>query len=88
MRTYLSDKCHFKKEISIRKVVNINKIPHSTFQDRIQKNNIEGLKQERKSAFSSIVENYVVKHIKYLAKLFYGIIPLQLRSAYLGETIK
>lgn len=84
----MSDKCHFTKEISIRKAVIVYKIPYSTLQDRIQKSNIEGLKQGRKSVFSLIIENDITKHIKYLAKLFYGITPLQLRNAELGEKNK
>lgn len=57
-------------------------IPFSTLQDRIKKNvPITGPSLGRHSTFSAEVEKGMAENIKLLAKLFYGLSPLQVRNA-------
>jgi len=69
------------KEMSIRKTSKAYDIPFSTLQERIKKGKTQILNLGRKPVFCIDLENDMAEHIKDLAKLFYGITPLQLRSA-------
>lgn len=69
------------KEMSIRKASKAYGIPFSTLQERIKKGKTQILNLGRKPVFCIDFENDMTEHIKDLAKLFYGITPLQLRSA-------
>lgn len=67
---------------SIRKVSKIFSIPFSTLQERIKKNiPITGPSLGRHSTFSQEKEKGMAENIKLLAKLFYGLSPLEVRRA-------
>lgn len=69
------------KEMSIKKASKAYGIPFSTLQERIKKGKTQILNLGCKPVFFIDLENDITEHIKDLAKLFYGITPLQLRSA-------
>ncbi|XP_063911278.1 uncharacterized protein LOC135128298 [Zophobas morio] len=67
---------------SIRKASKKFSIPFSTLQERIKKNlPITGPSLGRHSTFSSEEEKSMAENIKLLAKLFYGLNPLEVRRA-------
>jgi len=69
------------KEMSIRKASKAYGIPFSTLQERIKKGKTQILNLGRKPVFCIDLENDMTKLIEDLAKLFYGITPLQ-RAAF------
>lgn len=69
-----------KKELSIRKASCMYNIPFSTLQIRIKSNNFSPPSLGCRPIFSPQQENEISEHIKKLAKLFYGLTPLQLRQ--------
>lgn len=67
---------------SLRSTAKKFDIPFSTLQDRIKKDvPITGPSLGRHTTFSPEVEKGMAENIKLLAKLFYGLSPLQVRNA-------
>lgn len=70
-----------KKKLSMRKAADSFDIPFSTLQKRIKTKNFGPPSLGCTPIFTKEQEYDMAEHIKSLAKLFYGLTPLQLRQA-------
>jgi len=73
--------CVKNKIMSIRKAALHYNIPYSTLQERLKTDNIRPAILGRPSIFTPDVESEMSKHLLNLSNLFYGLSPIQLRSA-------
>jgi len=60
---------------------NILGIPYSTLKDRLKTKNTSSARYGRFSTFTLAQENELANHCIYLAKMFYGLSPIDLRKA-------
>jgi len=70
-----------KKKLSMRKAADAFGIPFSTLQKRVKTKNFGPPSLGCTPIFTPDQENDMAVHITNLAKLFYGLTPLQLRQA-------
>lgn len=61
--------------------IHILGIPYSTLKDRLKTMNTSSPKYGRYSTFTVSQENELVEHCIFLAKMFYGLSPIELRKA-------
>lgn len=65
---------------SIRRAAKDHAIPFSTLQERLKNCVTSGPRLGRKAVFTSDEEAAIVKHLKTLANMYYGLTPLQFRK--------